>query len=185
MQIVVARYNEDVEWTKKYDNVIIYNKGLPLNGYSNVVELPNVGREGHTYYHHIYTNYDTLDEYTIFLQGNPFDHSPNILEDLKKLDDYNTDYLILCKNILTTNTQNCPYHFELPLKSVYETLFGKSHEFKQFDFGSGAQFIASKNCIQKRPREFYKKIVDLLSTSVSPIEGYVIERYHTLIFNPS
>ena len=28
--IVVARYNECVEWTKKFPNVIIYNKGKNL-----------------------------------------------------------------------------------------------------------------------------------------------------------
>ena len=45
IQIVVARYNEDVEWTRQFPNVIIYNKGDPLEGYNNVIEgVPNVGR---------------------------------------------------------------------------------------------------------------------------------------------
>ena len=67
LQIVVARYNEDVEWTRRYPNVIIYNKGEKLEGFDNVVELPNVGREGHTYYKHITDNYDNLCDHTIFL----------------------------------------------------------------------------------------------------------------------
>ena len=46
--------------------------------------MNNVGREGHTYYKHIYDNYDNLADYTIFLQGNPFDHSPNIISNLNK-----------------------------------------------------------------------------------------------------
>jgi len=25
--IVVARYNENIEWTKRFSNIIIYNKG--------------------------------------------------------------------------------------------------------------------------------------------------------------
>lgn len=29
--IVVARYNENIEWTKQFPNVIIYNKGQKLN----------------------------------------------------------------------------------------------------------------------------------------------------------
>jgi hypothetical protein len=85
LSIVVARYNENIEWTKQFNNVIIYNKGESLNE-SNEILLPNVGREGHTYYKHIYDNYDTLSEYTIFLQGNPFDHSPNILNDIKNIE---------------------------------------------------------------------------------------------------
>jgi len=37
--IIVARYNENVEWTKQFSNVIIYNKGSKLdndNGYNEV-----------------------------------------------------------------------------------------------------------------------------------------------------
>jgi hypothetical protein len=82
--IVVARYNEDLEWTKQFSNVIIYNKEIQLTDDFNQILLNNVGREGHTYYKHIYDNYDNLAEYTIFLQGNPFDHSPNIISNLNK-----------------------------------------------------------------------------------------------------
>ena len=52
--IVVARYNEDLKWTKQFSNVIIYNKGTSLTDYFNEILLNNVGREGHTYYKHIY-----------------------------------------------------------------------------------------------------------------------------------
>jgi hypothetical protein len=78
--IVVSRYNEDVNWTKQFNNVIIYNKGEKLSDDFNQILLNNVGREGHTYYKHIYDNYDNLDDYIIFLQGNPFDHSPDIIK---------------------------------------------------------------------------------------------------------
>ena len=82
--IIVARYNENVEWTKQFPNVIIYNKGSKLDNNYNEVFLNNVGREGHTYYKYICDNYDNLAEYTIFLQGRPFDHSPNIIYNLTK-----------------------------------------------------------------------------------------------------
>jgi hypothetical protein len=83
-QIVVSRYKENVEWTKQFDNVIIYNKGDALNEYSNIIPLENVGREGHTYYKHIYDNYENLSDYTIFLPGNLFDHSSNIIKHINK-----------------------------------------------------------------------------------------------------
>ena len=51
--IVIARYNENVEWSKQFSNVIIYNKGTSLKGDYNEILLKNVGREGHTYYKHI------------------------------------------------------------------------------------------------------------------------------------
>ena len=44
--IVVARYNEDLKWTKQYSNVIIYNKGGKLNDDEyKYISLKNVGRE--------------------------------------------------------------------------------------------------------------------------------------------
>ena len=67
--IVVARYNENLEWIKNFSNVIIYNKGDELTeDYNNYkqVKLNNVGREGHTFYKHICDNYDNLADYTIF-----------------------------------------------------------------------------------------------------------------------
>jgi hypothetical protein len=40
-QIVVARYQECVDWTKKFENVIIYNKGYPLpEEYFEILEFP-------------------------------------------------------------------------------------------------------------------------------------------------
>jgi hypothetical protein len=62
--IIVARFNENVEWTKQFTNVIIYNKGNKLDNGYNEVFLNNVGREGHTYYKYICENYEKLPEYT-------------------------------------------------------------------------------------------------------------------------
>lgn len=68
LDIVVARYNEDISWTNKYHpNVIIYNKGIET--IENSVSLSNVGRESHTYLYHITSNYDNLAERTVFVQG--------------------------------------------------------------------------------------------------------------------
>jgi len=70
--IIVARYNENLEWTKPFSNVIVYNKGEKMEDEYNEIFLDNVGREGHTYYTYICENYDNLSDYTIFLQGYPF-----------------------------------------------------------------------------------------------------------------
>jgi len=82
--IVIARYHENIEWSKQFPNVIIYNKGNKLDNDYNEIMLSNVGKEGHTYYKHICDNYDNLADYTIFLQGTPFDHSPNIISNLHR-----------------------------------------------------------------------------------------------------
>ena len=52
----------------------------------------------------------------------------------------------------------------------------------EFVFGGGAQFIVSKSNILKKPKSFYLKIVQMLENDINPIEGFVIERFHKLIF---
>lgn len=79
-EIVVARYNEDIQWLNPYldhGSVIIYNKGevlIDIDPRFKVVELPNIGREAHTFLYYIYNNYDSLKDITIFIQGNISDH---------------------------------------------------------------------------------------------------------------
>ena len=185
MKVVVVRYNENIEWTKQLSNVVICNKGNPLPEDYTVIPMENVGREGHAYYKYICDHYDDLESHTAFLQGNPFDHSPNIIAQLEKwVADTPTqvDFQMLSQAILLCNLSGCRHHPGLPMVDVYETLFGERKETMAFLFGAGAQFIVSRKQIHKRPREFYQKIVDLLSYDCSPIEGYVIERFHPIIF---
>jgi len=76
--IIISRYNENLEWLKeepfnKYP-VIIYNKGPNDDFYKpdnliKIVKLDNVGREGHTYLHHIINNYDNLYNINILFPG--------------------------------------------------------------------------------------------------------------------
>ena len=184
--IVVARYNESLEWTKNFSNVIVYNKGNPLSDNFNHIVLNNVGREGHTYYKHIYDNYDNLTDYIIFLQGNPFDHSPNIISNLNNYvnnKELSIDFEFLSERVLDCNLKGCIYQRGLPIMTTYEKLFGERKENMEFIFGAGAQFIVSKKKILQRQKEFYLKIVEMLDKNINPIEGFVIERFHKLIFN--
>ena len=81
-KIVVARYNENIDWLlPKEKNIIVYNKGaLPNKNsykmpYKHFMELlPNVGRESHTYLHYVIENYYNLPDIVLFTQGNTSDH---------------------------------------------------------------------------------------------------------------
>lgn len=192
MQFVVSRFKENIEWTKKLSNVLIYNKGDSLPKEYNEIKLNNVGREAHTYYHHIYNNYDNLADYTIFLQGDPFDHCVNLIDiindykenpqkisDFKFLSDliYNTDLSI--EQMYDHNNKLC----HLPIQKVYNYLYNVYQIYNiSFHYGVGAQFIVSKERIREKPKEFYLKLIKILDYTNSPIEGYVLERLHGYIF---
>jgi hypothetical protein len=72
------------------------------------------------------------------------------------------------------------------MRITYNKIFGVNiTENKDILFGSGAQFIVSRERILKRSRDFYKNIIDILDYHVKPLEGWVIERLHNEIFNGS
>ena len=166
MKFVVSRYKENVDWTNGIDDCIIYNKGPDtFESKHPIIVLPNVGREGHTYLHHIITNYDNLDDYTCFLQGYPFDHTP-----------YLESILIDFQNRVYKKSEVIPYHIiskkinHISLafdpmdaidgppmyRRVYKQIFQKEKTDHQFLYGAGAQFIVSKAAILSRSKEFYE-----------------------------
>lgn len=80
-QLVVARYHETTEWIPS--DAIVYNKGEPIeHPRFKVIDAYNEGREGETYLRHIIENYDTLAEFTLFTQADPFDHNPLFVQDV-------------------------------------------------------------------------------------------------------
>jgi hypothetical protein len=94
-EIVIARYNENLHWISSLAHlgyrITVYNKGEPFdtndvldNLSVKIIQLPNIGREGDTYAQHIRSRYDSLADYTIFLQGDPFPHSPYLINLLNK-----------------------------------------------------------------------------------------------------
>jgi hypothetical protein len=187
LKIVIARYKEDTTWANGIDDVLIYDKsGAPC--ISPIVSLPNVGREGHTYAYHIMTHYDTLDDYTVFLQGYPFDHSPQLETQLREIRDRiaqgtQLDFQYVSQRVLFSNLERCPYDITLKMVPVYEKVFGvKKKEGHPFIFGAGAQFVVSRAAIQSRPRSFYQNLCSVLDYDVNPIEGFSVERFWQMIF---
>jgi hypothetical protein len=186
LKIVISRYNENLEWILPYEDLfVVYNKGdNNINYIKDYKNLDNIGRESHTYIQYIIDNYDNLPDYVMFLQGNPFDHTPDILDKINYYNNNNDnfDFKFLSHDIIKVNLSGCKHHPNLPLIGVYFLLFGELIGNLNFEFGRGAQFIVNKNNILKKEKSFYEKIILLLEHSVCPIEGFVFERFWKLIF---
>ena len=86
----------------------------------------------------------------------------------------------MCLKETTHTTRITLYTDRKGLAGICDDEKRKSNLFK---FGAGAQFIVSKKQILKRPKEFYLKIIEMLEKEKDPIEGYIIERFHPLIFS--
>lgn len=78
--VVVARYMENLSWLARLQrpnvDVVVYNKGgsAPIGYAGKVVQLPNVGRESHTYLTYVLEHYDRLPDVVHFTQGRVSDH---------------------------------------------------------------------------------------------------------------
>lgn len=207
--IVIARYNENLDWLKSIKiPYIIYNKG-------NEIDLPNfkldnVGRESHTYIYHIIKNYDKLDDWTCFLQGDPMYHINFLINeksfyDFKKGDNFenlntiwrydgNSDKLELF-NLLEEKINNIyfishyvsfcdingfPEHPNLNITKFLNEFFPEEDKNKMIKFSVGAQFIVPKELILKHSKDFYVRLLDyIVNNSESP---WVLERLWHLIF---
>ena len=179
MKLIISRYKEDLGWEENYTS-IIYNKGGPI---PSTISLPNVGREGHTYIYHILSNYENLDDYTVFLQGNPFDHTRDLFKILKEFEELQSkpDFFQLCHEMLTDDDKGKPHHWvDIPVGYYYNDLFKQTRT--EFIYGAGAQFIVSKERILSRPKSFYCNIMKHLETSIDPPSVYCYERMWQHIF---
>lgn len=88
--IVVARYQEDIRWMSYLGqrpnwDIIVYNDGPSLDSYFTpnfrILQGDGVPSEGCKYLQFICDNYNTLDKYDwiVFMQGDPFIHSPDFI----------------------------------------------------------------------------------------------------------
>lgn len=198
-QIIIARYNENLDWVKKlidkYD-IFIYNKqkGIPKEIEKFVKEkkiryeeLDNVGRESHTYFHHILKERNSFANKLFFTQAEPFDHidpnndnaSPEFFYD--QLDDFfNGEYdfkgygkkRFIWSRGIGNKTPT--------MEKLWGDLFDEKLE--EHEFNNGGIFGVKKELILNRSKDFYKYCLKSLEYDKNPMEGFCYERLWSCIF---
>jgi len=202
--IVVARYNENIDWLlPEIDNCIIFNKGDILN-IKNEILLDNVGRESDTYLNYIILNYFNLPDVVIFTQGNISDHkysnNTNVLLNLKNdailkgkskafythkedtnrpCHHFDSDWNF--KNNLSylhhNYKNNKPIVFkEWFLKNIFSEYPDPMHIYVH------GIFAVKKELILNHSLEYYKRLIVELNYHNDPIEGHFFERSWYYIF---
>ena len=199
-QIVIARYNENVNWLLPYrDITIIYNKG-DYNSFLNkfqTIYLENVGRESHTYIYHIVNNYDNLADRTLFFQGNISDHKMLDIEDYFKNDNFIGKFNDITindlshninhygkykKDYLSGNMKKCNFTPCDWIKKVIGIDISNITE-ESLNVVWGANFSLSKELILSKPKEFYQNILRYIDYHQNLEEGHYLERTWYIIFN--
>ena len=192
MNIVIARNSGDVSWTKKYSNVIIYNKGPKLNDSYNEIKLPDVGTQLYTYIKYICDNYNNLNNYTIFLHEYLYDLLAPVEEDLNKYinnPNLNINFEFLSHSNIRTihindanSLETFPYIIILHdlYKKIFNTTLVTNLEIK---YTLPPCFIVSKTQILKRSKHFYLNIIDLMENSKDQLENFIFDILIQVIFS--
>lgn len=204
--IVVAKYKEDVTWIDSFKDpssvVYIYDKSGGECNSHEVIPLENIGRESHTYLHHIVSNYDSMDAsgVTLFTQGNPFDHYS--VHTLKKLiPEAKKNGFSVSTTSRAIPGHNCTRTFTLdvfgPVDMNVVTSRTKEHfgpwfervtrkPFPQdpFWFVIAAVFAVRNDLILSKPKEYYQNMMNEFDGCGSnPEVGHFFERSWYYIMN--
>lgn len=189
MELVVAHYRENLNWLSFVDHpTTIYSKDKPAE---NSIVLPNVGRESHTYLCHIVNNYHKFQEWTVFTQGYPFDHSPDFLHKIhlnpanKQFMDQNL-FLPLSSTYahLTTKNYDDPFNVwrNKSLKETWAWLYPEIPVPDAIISVFGGLFVVNRKAIYNRPIEFYRELLTMHETNY--ILPWVMENLWAYIFVP-
>lgn len=202
--VVISRFDEDPAWAIERfggsSSLYLYDKGGPegsgagLRGKSfssrvRYEELPNVGRESHTYLHHIIEHYDSLPEVVHFTQASVKEHP--WYESVASFLTFEGSFLA------------CPISVTLPLKdsdvpqpcksttthsdlviadwarTFVDPLLKDEDPIRPFTNGI---FSVTRARILSRPREYYGRLKTQLEVSSNPLSGHYMERLWHRIF---
>ncbi|KAF3905544.1 hypothetical protein AA313_de0204393 [Arthrobotrys entomopaga] len=167
---------------KKYENS---TASIPkAMGFTKVIHLENIGREGDTYLRHILENYDNgLARHTMFIQADP--HDPYIF--FKSLENYffkDTGVLSLAPFRTCSCQEGCKVSGKAGtfprVSEIYRQAYGRPCPRKPLLLTIRGQFIASRENIRMTSRKVYQSVLDKLTTLVGVDEDVApwIKRYN-------
>jgi hypothetical protein len=173
MDLVIARYNENIDWLnslcqkKLVNRIFIYNKGNDIKPpqYNNIPILiesrPNEGRDPETYFYHILKYYDNIKDHILFSQANPFDHIKYVENRLLAFKQYPSTQSKLTfwsdHFAYDTNTNNPRWEI------VYRYLFyGTATDMV---YSASAQYLVSPEAIKYRSKAFYTQVLSMFKNA--------------------
>lgn len=165
---------ESLNWLRRVPPSIartIYDKN-PDSPAPASISLPNVGREAHSYLHHIVSRYESLAPVSLFCQGHPFDHAFDFhasLRDFAARPDQIGDFRWLGHLIDTDDARGHTLFKtwsknddgrELDLNGFHRALFDCDGP-ARYTFRGGAQFVAMREIVRARPLSFWQRALKI------------------------
>lgn len=217
VEFVVAHYNEDLSWLSEVQaSVSVYTKGTPATHITPLRHtiLPNIGREGHTYLHHIITYYNDLPEVVVFVQGRVDDHvninalqmmdaaaaleSNDVLtfppEELERFDTWNGKHLDLYPADFTwleeilREPKKCIAEAPMRPEAYFKRFIGRGGLPLSIAWQPGAIFAVPRELIHRHPRSLYQDLLGAIfggtMATNDPEAGHFLEKFWLALWKP-
>ncbi len=202
--IVIARYKENIDWTKDLDHslirhIFIYNKGedqLDINFNSKIIvnNLPNLGREAHTYLTYCVNNYNNLPDFVIFLQGTPHhginsNTIKNWINSINKNFEHRTDNYRLgnidwfLRDGRISEWGGSTDQSKYDVRTWAKVYIRENLKQENYPIFWNACFGISKNSILSNPVEKYHKIINEELQGTNSECSHYLERLWYYLFN--
>jgi hypothetical protein len=207
IDLVIARFSENLDWVHNlpkgmFRTIYVYNKGPDMTKMADnmrIETLPNIGREAHTYLHHVIQHYPHKDHIstTVFVPGSvyskPYKSSQieKILEHLKKFPsksvivDNNHERLNMAKDFSInyysiTNEGNRALNPNVKLNAANTNPLGPWFEKyipneQMRCLSTNGIFAATSEDIRKHDKNFYETLIKTVSTK-NPVAVHYMER---------
>jgi hypothetical protein len=162
---VVARYQEDFDWTASPWPVCIVQKDR---------DLPNAGREASSYAWFCANHQVEADQTYAFLQGNPMPHAFGWAQ-LRQVD----RFAPLGAYHLRELPDGSPNHPGLDLAQAFAVLGCPGAQPSEFEFTAGAQFLVSGRVLLRRDRAWWAWLQQVASGGIPELawlNPWVMER---------
>lgn len=200
-EIVITRYNEQLDWTKDIAHLCtVYNKGptpVPSYFFNKVIATPNTGHDIETILRHIILNYDSLAFTTFFCQGTLVDRIDQPLyplewyllnqsaTDFKGVEDTlneSPNYRIIEKN---PNNQLCHAVDGRNLGNFRKEVVGITYRQGIDKWVRGDWFSVGRDRIRAKPVQYYMGLYMRCQfhRGIAVEEVWYLERSYHSIFN--
>lgn len=161
MEICACHHKYDIEWLKKssWPVTIVHKEGgdeFDRDHFVNNWTIPNIGLEVTSYLDFIIKRWDSLPERTVFLHGHEDSyHQKSGRHLLELIRDANPKYPYVSLN----NSWRC-VNSDAQLSAISHSIvkFGITELPMRFITDSSAQFIVSREAIQRYPKEVYQEL---------------------------
>lgn len=210
IELVVTRFQEDLSWIKElpdmFGKILIYNKGNPTDfniPKSEVHMLPNLGMDAYVNLYHVINNYNNLADVTVFALGSTWSCNNKTYRLIKTLSILRKKTESVLYGVFTDFDHiKETYFFNIdqyePINKENKVLDSKLNVCQNRPLGKWfinhfpnemitavsykGIFAVSRSDIQKRPIEFYKKLLQDVSYP-APEAAHYLERTWKNVFS--